>query len=661
MDSSTLYLELAFDLPVDRTFFYTCPEDDAAPVVGCRVRAPFSGRTLTGYVVAAGTAMPRLPRKNITLKPIERVLDKAPLFGSTTLPLARWLADFYFCTLGQALATMLPRGIRPVEPQQLPGQDTFLPLLTPNQEQQQAIAALEQVVRANQGGRCLLQGVTGSGKTEVYRHTARAALQAGLGVIMLVPEIALTPRLVSLFGSLLPGRIALLHSRLTPSQRLHEWRRILSGAADVVIGARSAVFAPLDRPCLIIIDEEQEQSYKSGECPRYHARQVAFHRTAAQGCLLLGSATPSLETLHHAERSGMLHLNLQQRISPHPAPEILPIDMAEEGEGALLSRALLKELKQACGNGRQALLFLNRRGFSPFLICRDCDQAVTCPHCSISLSLHRKQGLLRCHYCGYALPFHDACPHCGSSRIRICGAGTERVEGFLEKRFPGLRIARLDSDAVSNRTVLFDLLQDFRSGAIDILVGTQMIAKGLDFPDVTLVGVLAADAEVHFPDFRSYERSFNQLLQVIGRCGRADKKGKAFVQTLLPDADPIRSALTGDHAGFHTRELARRQELGYPPFTRLVRLVARHPQAAGAKTMLEEVAAELQAARPDGCSLLGPAPCPLERISGNYRQHLLLRSHSLQALRGWLRALSLREGPRGKGYLELDIDPLNML
>ena len=474
------YLEIAVNRPLQQTFHYLAEELPDNPA-GCRVSVPFGRTKLTGYVVSVSETPPQLA-PGIKLKKIHRFIDSSPVIDANGIRLADWISRYYFCTMGQALSTIVPSGIRDV---QLPGDlfpepDRSLHTLSP--EQQTAFDSVKASIDRNKGETLLLHGSTGSGKTEVYRHAALHAVEKGMSVLILVPEIALTPQTVSRFSGIFDNKIALLHSGLTPSQRITQWRMLLSGKIRVAIGARSAVFAPAREPLFIILDEEHENSYKAGDCPRYHARQVAFYRTRTSGCLLLGSATPSIETWYHAREKKIQYLTMHSRISPHKSPDIRLLDISEEPAGAILSPMLVEEIRSKREAGEQTILFMNRRGYATFLFCRDCDAPAVCPHCSISLNLHRDKGVLLCHHCGHAVVFRGTCPACGSKRIRTGGTGTQRVEEFLEKRIPGIRYRRMDSDSITDKKKLFAILSEFRNREIDVLIGTQMVGKGLDFP-----------------------------------------------------------------------------------------------------------------------------------------------------------------------------------
>lgn len=650
-------LEIAVNRPLPGTFHYSAENTPPEPV-GCRVSVPFGSQQVTGMVVASGDTAPALP-PGVKIRPIRRFIDTVPLIGEDSFRLADWLSRYYFCSLGQALATMVPAGIREM-PLPGTGHDPE-PLLALRPAQQAVFDRIRTALENNRGEKLLLHGVTGSGKTEVYRHTALRAAELGMGVLILIPEIALTPQTLARFAGIFEDKIALLHSRLTPAQRIGQWRAIREGRARVAIGARSAVFAPLPEPLCIILDEEHEQSYKAGDCPRYHARQVAFWRTRSSGCLVLGSATPSLETWYHAREGALVPLALTERISPHPPAALRTVDIADEPPGAVLSAPLLAGLAARKEKGEQSILFMNRRGYSTFIFCRDCDGPAQCPHCSISLNLHTDKNILLCHHCGYKVPWTGTCPTCSGKRIRAAGTGTQRVESFLAQRLPGLRQQRLDSDSIAAGANLEEVLARFRRKELDVLLGTQMVGKGLDFPDVTLAGVVFADSELNLPDFRSYERTFIQLTQVLGRSGRADKPGEGIIQTLQPESDPIASAVRGDLEGFYGRELARRREHRYPPFCRIIRIVCRSRNEEAARTTARTLRELLEPLQPPGGEILGPAPCPLEKISGNYRHHLLLKAPEILPLLDWVRAAGLAEGTRQLTYLEIDVDPLSLL
>ena len=684
------YLEVAFNLPLRRQFTYLDLED-AGTEFGVRVVAPFGRRRVTGFVVG----VPRRAPPGVELRAIGRRVDAQPVFDAALLELARWVADSYLCSLGEALAAMIPGGRRETLSDDFAGGEQRREGYELTAEQRRAVAALTAHLapappappgppapptpgppatgaptlpappaQPARPQRFYLRGVTGSGKTAVFLEAARRTVAAGRGVIYLVPEISLTHQVVDQFSDVFGPQVAVIHSALTPSQRLQQWTRIGSGAARVVIGARSAVFAPLRNLGMIVVDEEHESSYKSSSTPRYHARQVAMYRCLQENAaLVMGSATPSLEALHHMEQGRLRRLDLTRRPGRGRMPVIEVVAM--KGQPGPLSARLVEEIQAAAAAGRQSILFLNRRGFAYFFHCRSCGFEMNCVRCSVSLTYHKATGVMLCHYCGYRTAPMRVCPECASLDVGYSGFGTQRVEEDLAAALPGLRVRRLDTDAARNRRDLRAALEQFRDGATDVLVGTQMVAKGLDFPAVRLVGIINADTGLHLPDFRAAERTFNLIVQVSGRAGRALPDGRVLVQTYLPEQYAIRLAVEGRAEEFYRREVELRRELRFPPFVRLIRVVIRSRNRSRAHATAGRLAERLQADRGaalrTGGELLGPVECPIERIAGSWRCHLLLRHASLRPLHAWVRrACSAFKVPTG-AHLEVDVDPTSLL
>lgn len=531
--------------------------------------------------------------------------------------------------------------------------------------QRAAVAALTLQLDQRTHGQFLLDGVTASGKTEVYLHAAAHALSQNRGVILLVPEIALTPQLVSRFRARLGDEIAVLHSALSESSRLDMWRKLREGALRVVVGARSAVFAPVKDLGLICVDEEHDSSYKQEEGVRYNARDMALLRAYRAGAVCVaGSATPSLSSISQVRSRKMQHLELPSRArATSRLPEVELIDLTQHGPGPsgdpLLSLKLHRAIEANLASGGQTILFLNRRGFSPSLICAGCGTIVSCPHCSVALTLHRSGGeQLRCHYCDHQSPVPGTCAACRGASFVEEGSGTEKVESLLQAAFSSARIARLDRD-VAGGMKSEAIVERMRAGKVDILVGTQMVTKGHDLPGVTLVGVLNADAALSLPDFRAAERTFHLLVQVAGRAGRADAPGKVLIQTRSPDHPAILAAKNHDVRGFIAHELQVRKEVGYPPASHiaLVRLEAVNEAEALAEAhRLAKVAASASA----DVELLGPAPAPLARLRNRYRFRFLLRCEQRAPLRKALLAVA-RSPVSRRVRVSLDIDPLSML
>jgi len=537
--------------------------------------------------------------------------------------------------------------------------------LPPTPGQAEALATTLAALRSGRFAVFLLFGVTGSGKTEVYLQAIAAALAAGRQALVLVPEIALTPAATAHFTSRFGRRVALLHSGLRPGERFDEWRRIRAGEADIVVGARSAVFAPLPRLGFLIVDEEQDGAYKQEEVPRYHARDVAVMRARLLGCpVLLGSATPALESYANAERGRYHLLTLPGRLGEARLPEVHVVDMRQElaraGRLPLLSDLLRERMAAHLARGGQVLLLLNRRGYAAALLCRDCGLILRCPRCSVSLIWHATVARALCHHCGYARRVPETCPECGGSRLRHFGVGTQQLERVVREAYPGARVARMDRDTAVGPAGYRAILSRLATGSLDVLVGTQMIAKGHDFPGVTLVGVLAADLTLNLPDFRAGERTFTLLTQMVGRSGRGREPGEGIIQTFAPEHYAIRAALAQDYPAFYREEAPLRRARRLPPFTRTVRLLCAAPAEEIARASAERLAGLLQGV--PGVEADGPAPAPLLRLRGAYRWHLLAKGGTAAALHRAVRAALAGVPPPGRAGLriEVDADPLDL-
>jgi len=529
--------------------------------------------------------------------------------------------------------------------------------------QQEALDASLQVFR--EGGTVLLDGVTGSGKTEVYLRAIEEVLASGGGAIVLVPEISLTPQTVGRFRSRFGEGVAVLHSRLSLGERLDEWDRARSGEARVVVGARSALFAPVHNLGLVIIDEEHESSYKQGSSPRYHARTVAEWLCEAAGAgLVLGSATPAFESLAAAQKGRYRHVVLPERVAGGALPHIDVVDMASEfneGFRSMFSRRLQAGLKEVAQGGHKAVLLLNRRGFASFLLCRECSFVPTCDSCSTSLTYHEHGSFLACHHCASRSPVPAACPKCGSPYLRQFGAGTQRVVTELEALMPGLPVVRMDADTTAGKGGHEKMLGEFEALDSGVLVGTQMVAKGLDYPEVTLVGVLSADTTLHLPDFRAGERTWQLLSQVAGRAGRGPLGGSVVIQTYWPDHPAVRAAATGQREPLLAEEYAARGELGYPPFGRLANIIVSAPEEAAARLTAESIATALAQRLPEGARLLGPSPAPLAKLKRAYRWHVLLKAPLGATLAPSVRAAVSAARKAEGASVAVDIDPVDLL
>ena len=522
----------------------------------------------------------------------------------------------------------------------------------------------------------LLHGVTGSGKTEVYMQAMAEVLENEKSVIVLVPEISLTPQTASRFVGRFGERVALLHSRLSDGERYDQWHRIQKGEADIVIGPRSAIFAPVQKLGMLIIDEEHSDSYKSDTAPRYHAREVAQKRSELSNCpIILGSATPSLESFHRAQHRSYQMLSLPDRVFDRKMPDVHIVDMRSElkkGNRTIFSALLRNSMETRLVRQEQIILFLNRRGHSTYVFCRNCGYVEQCDNCSISLTYHRQTQQLTCHHCGRTRSTHRVCPQCGSEAIRFFGAGTEAVEQEVYKVFPNARVRRFDADSTARKNAHQQILKAFKEQKIDILIGTQMVSKGLDFPNVTLVGVIAADTALNLPDFRASEQTFSLLTQVAGRSGRADLEGQVIFQTYMPEHYSIKSAQQHDYIGFYAKEVEARGELRYPPFSNVATLLLRGRDekevidgAHAAREQLEIWKTDHEAAdtEPTMIEILGPAPAPLTKIEGKFRWHLLLRSANPEKMGQLLKRFTDEPPATISKAIEfvVDIDPTNTL
>jgi primosomal protein N' (replication factor Y) (superfamily II helicase) len=536
-------------------------------------------------------------------------------------------------------------------------------------EQAAALEEIEPAIRSKKFAPFLLHGVTGSGKTEIYLRAAEAALQMSRSVLVLVPEIALATQVEAHFLSRFGDQVAILHSGLSPGERFDQWQRLAGGKAMIVIGARSAVFAPLQDPGLIIVDEEHDSAYKQEDGLLYQARDLAVLRgSLQQATVLLGSATPAVTSFRHARTGKYRLLSLKSRIEDRPLPQVTVIDLRAvktvSGRPPLFSQPLIASLRETLTTGDQSLIFLNRRGFANLLLCGQCGQTLQCRHCHVTMTLHKGRRELLCHYCGYKLTSATICSNCHSAELLEIGFGTERVETELARLFPRARIARLDRDTSADRKKYMAILQAVRQREVDILVGTQMIAKGLHFPHVTLVGVVWADAGMGLPDYKAGERTFQLLAQVTGRTGRGDKPGRVFIQTHQPDHYGVVTARHHDYYSFFDQEIALRRNLGYPPFCRLINLKLEGEKEAEVQDAALELARSARRFSGRGLDVLGPAPAPLSKLRGRYRWQLLLKGSELESLHHFCSRL-VEQPPaaiRSKTVkLTVDVDPDNML
>jgi primosomal protein N' (replication factor Y) (superfamily II helicase) len=532
-----------------------------------------------------------------------------------------------------------------------------------NATQQDALKNVQRAMAASTFSGILLHGVTGSGKTAVYLAAMKSVLHAGRSAILLVPEIGLTPAVAADLHQVFGGQVAILHSALSAQERAEQWHRIKRGETRVVVGTRSAVFAPVSDLALLIVDEEQDSSYKQEETPRYHARDVAVMRAKmANAVVVLGSATPSLESYFNAKKNKYALLELPDRVEQRPLPEVEIVDMRQEfqetGHEQVISRKLAQEIRERLEQKEQVMVLLNRRGYSPVVLCRACGKTLECKNCAIALTHHKRTHRMECHYCGYMAPVPKACAHCGSEYVYFLGTGSEKLEELLHGMFPGARIGRLDRDTVRGREDFERALNALNEGELDLLVGTQMIAKGHDVHGVTLVGVVGADAALGFPDFRAAERTFQLLTQVAGRAGRGQKPGKVILQTYFPDHYAVQYAAQHDFTGFYDKELRFRSWMHYPPYSAIANVLVRSGKLDEALRWSGVLGQWFEKAHHEGVRVLGPAAAPILRLKKDYRYHFVLKSPSREKLNALLRAMVAHAGqqkiPRTQVIVDVD-------
>lgn len=717
------------------------PHLDGKVAPGARVKVPVRTRLINGTVVEVAD---ETDVRN--LKEIHQVIGGKPLIKPQLFELARWISEYYCCSLESAMACLLPQVVREaqvserkrnfvrlasaiaetdlealvrraprqadalkvlragealpmtkacqeagvsesvyrvleqkglviVQSEEVPRDphagDTYLATsdLTLNPEQEIALQIICEAAREpSQARPVLLYGVTGSGKTEIYLQAIKDTLARGKSALVLVPEISLTPQTVERFKSRfaeMQSGVAVLHSHLSAGERYDEWHKIHRGAARVVIGARSAVFAPLDDLGIIVVDEEHESSYKQEESPRYNARDVAVLRAQKEGCaIVLGSATPSVESWHNGRNGKYQVVRLTQRIDDRKMPVIKVVDMrlAKRGAGeSVFSPSLLMAIENRLAKNEQSILFLNRRGFSTTMLCEECGHVCECPNCSVSLTYHRDAVLLACHICGHNERAPKVCPECRDPGIRHAGIGTQKVEDVVRRIFPKARIARMDADAMSRKDAYRTTLGAFKKGEIDILVGTQMIAKGLHFPNVTLVGIINADLALHVPDFRAGERTFQLLTQVAGRAGRGELEGEVVVQSFTPASPSIQFARHHDFDGYVEQELEFRSHFNFPPFTRMVLITIRGEMRERAEFTAQTLVRRLKEVLPPEATISEATPAPLEKARGSYRFQTSLRGAAIRplsrAIQSTLSVLTLPEDV----FVAVDVDPVQLM
>jgi len=660
------YVEIITNLPIDRTFQYKVTgRETYSPEIGKRVYIPFRGTKRVGYIV-------KLEDNPVCADPkaVIDVIDEKPIFTREVISLAEWVRNNYFCSWGEALEAMIPSvlkqgkismttRVRELSEKIVPTEPHI-----PNKEQKMVLKDIFECMDNKRHEVFLLHGITGSGKTEIYLQVMERVIASGKSGIMLVPEISLTPQTVERFMSRFGNKVAVFHSNMLESAKFQEWKRIRDGEINVVVGPRSAVFSPFDNLGVCIVDEEHEPSYKQEDSPRYHAREVAIERARRRGIpVILGSATPALESYYKARNGDWRLVELTQRIEEKKLPKVKLVDMRMEFDTRvgkkIISRVLEEALKKDLAKKQQALIFLNRRGFSTFVMCGKCGYVLKCSTCDSPMVFHQTKKELICHYCNRRFPPLEKCPSCKEETLLYKGAGTEKVERDLKKLLPLARIARMDSDTMSKRGAHACVLKDFKAHKLDIIVGTQMIAKGLDFPKVTAVGVISADSNLNLPDFRAGERTFNLITQVAGRAGRGDLGGEVIVQTYTPEHYAIQLAAKHDYKNFYLREIDARRALFFPPFTNLVKITLRSRREENVIKIAEKLAKLLREEISEK-DMLGPAPSPMVKLRGYYRWNILIKSNSREEIVKTLKTALKGFRKSADVFMAVDIDPMSL-
>ncbi len=687
LPASELYVDCILPRPLPESFTYKVSPtlrgwDGSSSLLFRRVMVTVRGKSIWALVVGESFQEP-----DFQCKDVESIIDAAPVVGKEYWHKLLQLADFYLCTPGEMMQTALPSGRRlrnQAAGQKSRGERLESSSFALNEDQSASFAQLAseyQEARKKRENRiALLHGVTGSGKTEVYVRLAQEVIARGQSVLVLVPEISITLQLRDRFLQAFGSSIIEYHSRMKNSERYEQWHLAFSGRGRIAIGTRSAVFLPMMDLGLIILDEEHDSSYKEHSTPRYHARQVAFFLLQEKGgLLLLGSATPSVESYFLAEQKKIGYLRMPRRATPHSLPDVNLIDMSRQNlpSGKLISATLKQAMTEVLAKNQQVLLLQNRRGYAPLLQCRSCNYVYSCPNCDIPLSFHRKgggatlpgslpSGKLQCHYCGYERTVEPICAVCHSPKLALLGVAIQKIEEEIRDAFPEKRIVRLDFDS-AREGEMFSILERFRLGQEDILLGTQMVAKGFNFPGVTLVGVVQADIGLGLPDFRASERTFSLLTQVAGRSGRGEEKGRVLIQTYQPGSPVMQSAIHQNYEQFFINEMSQRHKLMYPPYSRIIRIVFRSPQEDAAIADSSQFAQVLRQLYSEDRSdtkeymILGPSAAPFARMNTYWRYHILVKERSLYRGRQLLQRALDKMPVKKQVYREIDIDPLDIL
>ncbi len=669
-----MIIDVAVPVRVPGSFHYLMDEENASGLqLGSVVQVPFRNKLIHAFVLGFPEKTEVAREK---MKTVDSVLAADPLFDEQMLKFLRWVAEYYCHPLGEVIAAAIPRESWKVNKRKprstnLESLSADLEASVPPTLTEEQSFAVARILDPKETRPILLHGVTGSGKTEIYMSVLSHLSAEGKGAIVLVPEIALTPQLLGRFSSRFPGQVAVLHSDLTQSEKRVQWERLRKGDARIVVGARSAIFAPVKNLGLIVVDEEHESSFKQEDSLRYNARDVGVVRGSQQGAkVLLGSATPSLESYANAESGKYLYVTLKQRVQNRPMPKTHFVDLRNRDlwlgpKISFLTRPLVAKIQATLSAGQQAMLYLNRLGFAHFLFCNDCGHTWRCKNCDVALTYYQSPPALKCHYCGWHSSPPKACEECQGTHLETMGAGTEQVERELKAVLPEARIARMDRSQIKTRQELEAILNTIQRREVDVVIGTQMIAKGHDFPGVSLVGILMADSSLNIPDFRANERTFQIITQVSGRAGRAENPGEVVIQTLNPEHPVLQAAAENRTADFYRNELHARRQYGFPPFQRAAMVRFQHKSAPTVERFSFEVVHFLQsqaAKRGFKVLVLGPAAAPLSKLKNLYRWQCLVKGENVKDLqilfRGLNEFIAFRKTPV---QVALDVDPISAM
>ncbi|HOJ50791.1 MAG TPA: primosomal protein N' [Spirochaetota bacterium] len=636
------FYDISLNIPVDDFFTYSY---DKEIKIGSRVKVEFKGKINKGIVVKIKDKKPEFETKNIL-----KVIDDDVLVPNYFITISKWISEYYGCSINEAIHLFVAPGIKPKKSREYNSEIKNLPEL--NREQKEVYNKIK--VNINKFYPSLIFGVTGSGKTEIYRYLVKDVIEMGKQALVLIPEISLTPQTVERFTSIIPDdKVSVIHSMITPSNKLYEFQKIAKKESMLVLGPRSALFSPFKDLGIIIIDEEHERTYKSSENPCYNARSLAFKiGQILKIPVILGTATPSLETFYAAKNGKINLFYLRERFF-NTLPVVKIVDVSNNDSA--LSSELVKKVIHYKLNGFQSILFLNRRGFAPFVFCSKCKKSLSCPNCSISLNYHN-DSVLVCHYCGYQKIFTPNCEVCGS-KLKLIGSGTQRIEEIIKDNFTGFNVIRMDADSIKNRESYEKILNDFKNSG-DILIGTQMIAKGLDFEKVKMVGVVLADITLNLPDFRSLEYTFSLLNQVSGRSGRREE-GEVIIQTLNPHHYIFEFLKEHDYEKFFNKEIESRKKYNYPPFIKIIRLIIRGIDKDKVVKISKNISEKL---KKEEINFIGPAPCPFEKLKSYYRYHIIIKTKNIKEIVKKIKPIIQKINRRPSiFFVELDVDPVNML